>query len=134
METIDLNQLTGAESGTYLLGDRLFSGFAIETFADGRPATQMSLMRGLQDGVTRRWHVNGQLRSEENFRNGARQGCHREWQPDCVLTMLSTWNAGAPVEEWRFDDQARPIQKSAFAPPCHPTVITYQCDEHGAAE
>jgi len=35
-----------------LFNDVPFSGFAIETFRDGSLATQMSLMRGLQDGFT----------------------------------------------------------------------------------
>ncbi len=54
METVNLNQLTCADGGVYLFGGMPFSGFAIETFRDGTLQTQMSLMRGLQDGVTRR--------------------------------------------------------------------------------
>jgi len=54
METINLNQLTAGESGIYLLGEAPLSGFAIETFPDGSLATQMSLMRGMHDGVMRK--------------------------------------------------------------------------------
>ena len=64
METVNLNQLTASEGSIYLVGGVPFSGFAIETFPDGRLQTQMPLMRGLQDGVTRHWHPNGQLKSE----------------------------------------------------------------------
>jgi hypothetical protein len=39
----------------YLLNETPFSGFAIEEFPDRRLATQMSLMHGGLDGVTRRW-------------------------------------------------------------------------------
>ena len=45
-----------------------FRVFAIETFPDGSLQTQMSLMHGREDGVTRRWHANGQLESEKSFR------------------------------------------------------------------
>jgi antitoxin component YwqK of YwqJK toxin-antitoxin module len=70
METTNLNQLTTREGGIHLLGETRFSGFVIETFSDGTLQTQMSLMRGVQDGITRRWHPNGQLESEQSFRNG----------------------------------------------------------------
>ena len=56
METVNLNQLIAGEGGFYLLGGVPFSGVAIETFPDGRLQTQMPLMCGLQEGVTRRWH------------------------------------------------------------------------------
>jgi antitoxin component YwqK of YwqJK toxin-antitoxin module len=80
METVNLNQLTRAGDGSiYLFNDVPFSGFAIETFPDGKLQTQMTLMLGLQDGVTRRWHDNGQLESEQTFRNGKPLGWHRKW-------------------------------------------------------
>jgi hypothetical protein len=72
METVNLNQLTANENGIYLLVNTPFSGFAIETFPDGSLQTQVALMHGLQDGVTRRWHPNGQLESEQHFRNASR--------------------------------------------------------------
>jgi antitoxin component YwqK of YwqJK toxin-antitoxin module len=134
METLNLDQLRRGEGGTYLHGDTPFSGFAIETFPDGSLQTQMILMRGVLDGVARRWHPNGQLESEKSFRNGAQHGYHREWQADGLLAMLSTWNKGAPIEEWRFDDQGRPIQKTTFALLNQPPPVTYQYDESGAAE
>jgi len=109
METINLNQLTAGESGIYLLAEAHFSGFAIETFADGSLATQMSLKRGMHDGVTRRWHPDGQLASEKSFRNGAEHGWHREWNPDSVLAVQSQWKAGECSHMRKWDEQARLI-------------------------
>lgn len=77
METVNLSQLAADEGGIYLLRGVPFSGFAIETFPDGRLRTQMPFMRGLHDGVTRRWHPNGQLKSEQSFRNGVAHGRHQ---------------------------------------------------------
>ena len=68
VETVNLNKLTCEEGGAYLFGGSPFSGFAIEIFPDGSLQTQMSLMHGHQDGVTRRWHATGQLESEQGFR------------------------------------------------------------------
>jgi antitoxin component YwqK of YwqJK toxin-antitoxin module len=94
METVHLNQLSANENGIYLLGNTPFSGFAIETFPDGSLQTQVALMRGLQDGVTRRWHPNGQLESEQHFRNGKPHGWHRKWEPDGTLEAEFAWSAG----------------------------------------
>ncbi len=102
METLNLNELTTNEDGICLLGNSPFSGFAIETFPDGKLQTQMSLMHGLQDGVTRRWNPNGQLESEQSFRNGIAEGKHHEWHPDGILKAESTWNAGECVHARQF--------------------------------
>jgi antitoxin component YwqK of YwqJK toxin-antitoxin module len=111
METVNLNQLTAGKGGIYLLAERPFSGFAIETFLDGRLATQMSLMRGLQDGVTRRWHSNGQVESEKSFRNGAEHGRHQEWHANGILKAQFTWNAGDLVQGRQFDEEGRILQE-----------------------
>jgi len=103
METINLNQLTRGGSGIYLLGEAPFSGFAIETFPDGKLKTQMSLMSGRLDGVTRRWHSNGQLESEKGFRDGKPHGRHREWPVDGTLKQEPSWNAGACIHSSRRD-------------------------------
>jgi antitoxin component YwqK of YwqJK toxin-antitoxin module len=125
METMNLNQLTLGEAGIYLHGGILFSGFAIETSPDGTLRTQMALMRGVRDGVTRRWHPNGQLESEKSFRNGAARGRYQEWEPDGRLKADSKWNAGACVQERRFDEQERLIAQTDYAPPYYPQPVTY---------
>ena len=81
METMNLSQLTNNEDGIRSLGEKPFSGFAIETFPDGSLQTQMSLMHGREDGFTRRWHPNGQLESEKSFRQGARTDSTRNGGP-----------------------------------------------------
>ena len=93
METVNLNQLICDDGGVYLFGGSPFSGFAVEIFPDGSLQTQMLLMHGHQDGVTRRWHATGQLESEQGFRQGTAHGTHREWRPDGVLAVQSKWNA-----------------------------------------
>jgi antitoxin component YwqK of YwqJK toxin-antitoxin module len=95
-----LNELITGENGIYLRGITAFSGFAIETFPDGRLQAQMSLMHGLQDGVTRRWRPNGQMKSEQRFRSGIAHGKHQEWHPDGILKAESTRNAGECIQEF----------------------------------
>jgi YD repeat-containing protein len=130
METVNLSQLTVADGNIYLLGETPFSGFAIETFDDGQLRTQMSLLRGLEDGVTRRWHPNGQLESERSFRNSVSHGRHQEWRADGVLSMQATWEAGEQVEEWSFDEQGRPIHHIR-RPDQRPQAMTYTYDAWG---
>jgi len=114
METINVNQLTSGEGGIYLLAETPFSGFAIETFPDGRLLTQMSLMHGRLDGVTRRWHPNGQLESEKGYRNG-------------VLRVEKQWQAGERRRERYWDEQARLVQETHFHNPAD--TVRYQVYE-----
>jgi antitoxin component YwqK of YwqJK toxin-antitoxin module len=125
METVHLNQLTRADGGAYFFDGIPFSGFAIETFPDGKLQTQMSLMHGLQDGVTRRWHSNGQLESEQSFRNGIARGKHHQWHPDGILKAESTWNAGECVHARQFDEQGRPILEMHGRPRGDPQTVAY---------
>jgi len=127
MDTVNLNQLIVGEDGVYLLGETPFSGFAIETFPEGNLATQMSLMRGRQDGVTRRWHPNGQLESEKSFREGKPHGRHREWQVDGTLKTQSSWNAGACIHANGRDG----IAGSARSAPSDARIIHYEYDFQG---
>jgi hypothetical protein len=124
MQTINLNQLTIGENSVCLFDGNPFFGFAIEAFADGSLRTQMSLMRGLEDGVTRRWHPNGQLESEKSFRAGAPHGLHKEWRPDGVLETEC-------MHERRFDEQGRRILEMYRPPAGQPRSVTYQHYEIG---
>jgi antitoxin component YwqK of YwqJK toxin-antitoxin module len=130
METINLNQLTVGEAGTYLHGEIPFSGFAIETFPDGRLLTHMSLMHGQLDGVTRRWHPNGQLESEKSYRNGDAHGCHQGWRDDGVLRVDSEWLGGACRRERLWDEQARVVQETQFRDPAD-TLKCYEYNPEG---
>jgi antitoxin component YwqK of YwqJK toxin-antitoxin module len=125
METVNLNELITGENGIYLRGITAFSGFAIETFPDGRLQAQMSLMRGIKDGVTRQWHPNGQLESEKSFRNGVAYGRNQELHPDGSLKAESTWNAGECVHARQFDEQGRPILEVRGRPRGDPQTVTY---------
>jgi len=131
MDTVNLNQLTTEEGGIYLLGEVPFSGFAIETFPDGKLQTQMALMHGRQDGrqdgVTRRWHPNGQLESEKGFRNGQPHGQHREWAVDGTLKGQSSWNAGACTHSSR-PERAVLYSRPAASDTC---VTHYEYDLEG---
>jgi hypothetical protein len=130
METVNLNQLTLAEGNIFLLGETPFSGFAIETFPDGRLRTQMSLMRGIEDGVTRCWHPNGRLKSERSFCNGVAHGRHQEWRANGVLLAQSLWHAGEQVQEFSFDDQSRLTRRIDVLPRA-PRPMTYAYDAEG---
>jgi len=74
METVNLTQLTIREGGNYLFGETPFSGFAIETFPDGRLRTQMPLMRGLGSHKSDVSDKESEMSRDVPF-SGRRDGC-----------------------------------------------------------
>jgi hypothetical protein len=81
---VDLGRLQRLE-GLLVWADstqRVFSGWATEHYAEGRPKSRTHVVDGRIDGLSEGWHPNGALKIQENFAAGVSEGLVTRWNPD----------------------------------------------------
>lgn len=97
-DQVDLDELDEDEHDRAWLHGRPFSGEAVETYPNGRPASMTTYHDGYEDGPQRFWRDDGSLESECTLRRGNAVGKTETWH-----------RSGALAEEKMFDDRGRPL-------------------------
>jgi antitoxin component YwqK of YwqJK toxin-antitoxin module len=86
----------------YFLGDRPFSGLALETHKDGKPKGEYPLVDGRFHGVVKEWWDNGTLSTETHFENGKRHGLNRYWTRQGGLMKEQIYDHDHSVSEKHY--------------------------------
>src|SRR5262245_22096870 len=108
---------------------RGFTGYLLDTYADGELKSRSAVCNGLLHGLSQGWHTNGQQQVEEHFVAGTSHGLRTKWHANGQKlsevnivngklqgTFRSWHENGEPSEEVEFKDgQPNGVSKSYFA-------------------
>jgi antitoxin component YwqK of YwqJK toxin-antitoxin module len=75
------------DHGSMFLDGKLFTGTAVDAWPDGRRASKVAFVDGVQHGPSRLWHPNGTLAEETPYVRGCAEGLNREWYPTGQLKL-----------------------------------------------
>jgi antitoxin component YwqK of YwqJK toxin-antitoxin module len=67
---------------TVFLDGRLFSGHLLSFHPDGDTAACIGYADGVQEGLSRIWHANGQPAERRTYHRGRKVGTHTGWWPN----------------------------------------------------
>jgi antitoxin component YwqK of YwqJK toxin-antitoxin module len=88
---------------TVLYNSKRFSGYIYQLFPTGDTAFVLTYLNGLQEGKSKKWYPNRQLKEERFYAAGHKQGLQMGWWPDGKPKFIFEANnddyAGA-FKEW----------------------------------
>jgi SAM-dependent methyltransferase len=91
-------------NGVWLLHGTPYTGLVIDYYLNGKEQEEARMVRGVAEGIMRRWYQNGQVQLEREYKAGRIDGMVREYYEDGTL-----WKEG------RFaDDKAEGPWKAYF--------------------
>ncbi|MEL6250450.1 MAG: hypothetical protein AAFR87_00460 [Bacteroidota bacterium] len=82
------------EKGTWYLGDKPYSGYAIAHFSDGSIESRLGYWEGKKEGYAQKWHINGQVRYEAFYIANRLEGKARAWTSKGVLVKEANYVEG----------------------------------------
>jgi antitoxin component YwqK of YwqJK toxin-antitoxin module len=96
-----VNLLT--HQGITSVNGRLFSGWAYTLFSDGDTASVTPYCEGKEEGVSRKWYNNKQLKETRFYHAGRKEGEHFGWYPNGIHRFIYHYNNDlfhGNVKEW----------------------------------
>jgi len=79
---MESNNSFSKRQDTVYYNGRLFSGFAYQLYRNNDTAVIFGYLNGLQQGVSKQWYPNKQLKEERFYAAGHKQGLQQGWWPD----------------------------------------------------
>jgi antitoxin component YwqK of YwqJK toxin-antitoxin module len=73
---------------TLFYDGRYFSGHVFHLYPSKDTAFDILFLNGLQEGITRKWHVNKHIAEERFFVNGKKEGIHKAWWENGKLKFI----------------------------------------------
>ena len=128
---IKFGELEYDDDGLMCLHGRPFTGIEISTYADGSRGREEAYVDGQLDGMTRRWHSNGQLASEARYWQNMRHGKACEWRADGTLVFEELCELDVIIEVRHFADDGT-VTRTWTIDPNHTLLAEYRT-RHGKA-
>jgi hypothetical protein len=91
---------------TLLLDGRPFSGSIVAFLPNGDTALFEGRLRGVEHGLSLRWHANGRPMEARRYNHGRKTGIHRGWWPNGKPRFEYHFKDGehdGPMNEWYED-------------------------------
>ncbi len=80
-----------------------FSGYLFQLYPSSDTSYVISYLHGLQEGLTRKWHPNGQLAENRIYVSGKKEGTHSAWweegKPKFIFEVRDDAYSGE-LQEW----------------------------------
>jgi antitoxin component YwqK of YwqJK toxin-antitoxin module len=86
------------------------TGEVVELDHKGRTVEVATYSAGIQDGLTRRFHPNGQVASEMWFEAGVQEGTARAWHDSGQLRWEGRFRGGRIVAERAWTEDGQPVE------------------------
>lgn len=87
-----------------------FTGTAFQISPQGTLWCEQAYVEGTLDGVSKEWYLNGQLKSQTEYKwnriHGRDQGWHEDGQPN----YNSFYELGIPLSEQQWDEQGNLVK------------------------
>jgi antitoxin component YwqK of YwqJK toxin-antitoxin module len=108
-QQIDAEELEDLDDYRVAYRGEPVTGEVIVRDGQGRPYELISYSGGIQEGVTRRFHPDGQVASEVWFEAGVQEGTGRTWYGDGRLRWEGRFRGGRIVAERAWTEDGRPV-------------------------
>ncbi len=105
----------------------LLTGIVYEAYENGQVITEQSFREGYLEGVSKEWDSEGNLLLEEHYQKGKLHGTHKLWKGERLLAVI-LFEEGEAVEYEKWNDKGDLIQKK------YPSSETYFWNEEGKLE
>jgi len=98
-KAIDPDQTERRRDGlTYELGSETpLTGLVRDVYSKRKKKSEISYVGGMKEGLSIRWHENGNKQSEENFVSGRLHGVVTRWWPNGEKQFSGYFESGRPV-------------------------------------
>jgi hypothetical protein len=116
MDRVNWDDLKLEDDNTYSYQGLPFTGWATESFPDGRLRGETPIVDGVEKGVARDWHENGQLKLEEGRLGGGLHGVARLWDPDGQLRREARGEFGIRIASREWDRQGNLVNEYELQP------------------
>ncbi len=85
------------KDGRFFLGDRPFTGVAVQRYKNGQLRARYTFQDGELHGRVEEWHPNGRRSTDSWFERGVHHGTNTYWDADGRLIKLQVWVRGELV-------------------------------------
>lgn len=85
------------ESGSFLK-----EGLYRKWHENGQIAVEENFKNGKQEGLGKSWHENGQVKAEGNYKNGKLEGLWKEWYPNGQIQLEADFKDGKSQGLWKM--------------------------------
>lgn len=75
---------------TVYYGAKYFTGYKFSLFNNGDTAAINSYFNGVEEGLQKKWYINGMLAEERFYINGKKENINKGWWPDGKLKIYYT--------------------------------------------
>ncbi|MGC4022562.1 MAG: hypothetical protein QM734_11755 [Cyclobacteriaceae bacterium] len=92
------------QQGVTSLNDKLFSGWTYELFPSGDTLSLTPYLNGKEEGISRQWYANKQLKERRFFHEGKKEGEHIGWYENGFLKFIYNYKNDVyhgHVKEWQ---------------------------------
>jgi antitoxin component YwqK of YwqJK toxin-antitoxin module len=110
MQRVAFRSLRHDEDGKMWHEGNLFTGIAVEYWPNGKVASEMSYLDGIEDGPSVGWHDNGVPRRETNYRRGRVAGIVRKWDRNGQLSMEEEVDGGVALWRKQWDERGNLVE------------------------
>jgi antitoxin component YwqK of YwqJK toxin-antitoxin module len=93
-----------------------FTGIRYETRPDGTLWSELTYVRGLQDGASRTFYPNGQMQSQTHYKMSVAHGWDDEWYPKGGIKRRTLYELAVPVHMQEFDQEGKLIRETKIDP------------------
>jgi antitoxin component YwqK of YwqJK toxin-antitoxin module len=73
---------------------KLFSGIGFTVYENGQLSSEQSYKEGKKDGLYKKWYENGQLNIEENYKEGKKDGLYKKWYYNSQIKREGSYKDG----------------------------------------
>ena len=93
-QTIVENGLIRVEGNLAYYKGELFNGKRVSYYGNRQLKREQNYKKGKKDGLGKRWYENGQLKEELNYKDGKMDGLVKRWYENGQLSSESNWKKG----------------------------------------
>jgi antitoxin component YwqK of YwqJK toxin-antitoxin module len=111
MRRVPIEILEEGDDGVARLDGEPFTGCAYEEASGPRMPGEVEFVDGLQHGLARDWHLNGQLHGCTEYRSGVRHGLDEEWFENGRKAMEARYEHNILLEKVLWDKEGRELQR-----------------------
>lgn len=94
----------------------LFTGVAVERWADGTPRMEQGYLQGAMHGLGRSWSRTGRLLEETPYQHGVVHGTARSWHENGQLAVERTARFGIVVSRRSYDEAGTLVEQFELDP------------------
>jgi ubiquinone/menaquinone biosynthesis C-methylase UbiE len=88
-------------NGFWLLRGTPYTGLVINYYLNGKKLEEARMVRGVPEGMMRRWYQNGQVQLEREYKAGKMDGMDREYYEDGTLWKEGRFAADSAEGAWK---------------------------------